>query len=112
MCYFFKDRRIHQENISREFDREMQEKVTAAKLLQGHIANLLPGVLQVIEPFLETENRDDLERTLGPWLSQEVAEEVGRMVDSQDLLEELVREILEDRAATYLKMSANEDKEG
>lgn len=95
---------------------EMQDKVTAAQLLQGHVASRLPGILQAIDPFEEERKEDErkraeIERTLAPWLSKEVAEEVGRMIDSQDLLEELVREILEDRAAKYIKICENEGKE-
>lgn len=95
---------------------EMQEKVTAAQLLERHVADRLPSVLQAIDPFEEErkedqKKREEIERTLGPWLSKEVAEEVGRMIDSQDLLEELVREILEDRAAKYFKICESEGKQ-
>lgn len=86
----------------------MMERITAAKLLQGHIADLLPAVLNSMEPYLEAENREELEKTLGPWLAQEVAEEVGNMIDSQELLEEIVREILEDRAARYFRLAEAE----
>lgn len=86
----------------------MQERVTAAKLLQAHIADLLPGVLASIDPYLDIENREKLECQLGPWLANEVAEEVGQMIDSRDLLEQIVREILEDRAARYSKMAERE----
>lgn len=94
----------------------MQEKVTAAQLLQSHVATRLPSILQTIDPFEDerkedAKKREEIERTLCPWLSKEVAEEVGRMIDSQDLLEELVREILEDRAAKYLKVCEAEGKE-
>lgn len=89
----------------------MTERVTAAKLLQGHIADLLPGVLNSIEPYLEADNREQLEIQLGPWLANEVAEEVGQMVDSRELLEEIVREILNDRAARYLKMAESPEPE-
>lgn len=89
----------------------MMERITAAKLLQGHIADLLPAVLNTLEPYLEAENRDELEKTLGPWLAQEVAEEVGNMIDSQELLEEIVREILEDRAARYFRLAELECKD-
>lgn len=89
----------------------MMERITAAKLLQGHIADLLPAVLNTMEPYLEAENRDELEKTLGPWLAQEVAEEVGNMIDSQELLEEIVREILEDRAARYFRLAELECKD-
>lgn len=89
-------------------DRELQERVTAAKLLQAHVADLLPGVLHSIEPYLDVENREQLERELGPWLANEVAEEVGQMIDSRALLEELVRQILVERGARYRQMAQQE----
>lgn len=103
-----KELRNRQEQLSKELDRDIQERTTAAKLLQGHIAELLPGVLKNIEQLTEASNRDDLERELGPWLAQEVAEEVGQMIDSRDLLEEIVREILRQRAEVYLTMLEND----
>lgn len=101
-------RRLEQEKISQELDKEMQERVTAAKLLQAHIADLLPGVLAAIDPYMDVENREKLERELGPWLANEVAEEVGQMIDSRELLEQIVQDILEDRAARFVKMSERE----
>lgn len=86
----------------------MQERVTAAKLLQAHVADLLPGVLHSIEPYMDVENREILEHELGPWLANEVAEEVGQMIDSRELLEELVRQILEERAVKYMQMANRE----
>lgn len=103
-----KEMRLRQDQISKELDRDMQERVTAAKLLQGHIAELLPGVLKNIEQLTEAENREELERELGPWLAKEVAEEVGQMIDSRDLLEEIVREILRQRAEVYLAMMSSD----
>ncbi|KAG4077051.1 hypothetical protein HA402_016038 [Bradysia odoriphaga] len=107
---------LHQDFSGRDGFMEMQDKVTAAQLLQDHVASRLPGILQAIDPFEEERKEDqkkkeEIERTLGPWLSKEVAEEVGRMIDSHELLEELVREILEDRAAKYLKICEKEGKE-
>lgn len=86
----------------------MQERVTAAKLLQAHIADLLPGVLASIDPYMDVVNRENLECELGPWLAHEVAEEIGQMIDSRELLEQIVQEILEDRAARYMKMAERE----
>lgn len=102
------ERRLEQERLGRELDRELQERVTAAKLLQSHVADLLPGVLHSIEPYMDVENREILEHELGPWLANEVAEEVGQMIDSRELLEELVRQILEERAAKYMQMANRE----
>lgn len=65
----------------------MQERVTAAKLLQGHIADLLPNVLKTIEQLKDADNRAKLEKQIGPWLAKEVAEEIGQMIDCKELLE-------------------------
>lgn len=71
----------------------MNERITAAKLLQGHIADLLPNVLESIESVREAENKEELQQKLTPWLAEEVASEIGQMVDSQELLLEIVREV-------------------
>lgn len=56
-------------------------------MLQGHIAELLPGILKDLDPLKESEDRALLEEQLKPWLAQQVAEEIGHMVDSRELLE-------------------------
>lgn len=91
-------------------DRQMQERVTAAKLLQGHIADLLPSVLESIESVRDAENKEELQRKLTPWLAEEVASEIGQMVDSRDLLLEIVKEVLQHRAELYAKFE-DEDKQ-
>lgn len=40
-----------------------------------------------IEPLQEEEDRELLEQQLKPWLAQEVAEEIGQIIDSRELLE-------------------------
>lgn len=83
-------RRLEQsENIIERSD-SMQERITAAKLLQGHIAELLPNVLESIESLRDAENKEDLQRKLTPWLAEEVATEIGQMIDSRELLLEIV----------------------
>jgi radial spoke head protein 3 len=84
---FDTDRRIAQDEITKKLDREMQERITAAKLLQGHIADLLPGVLKSMDQVKNAENQEELEKKLAPWLAQEVAKEIGQIIDSRDLLE-------------------------
>ena len=96
-----KVRRLNQEQISQELSREMDERVTAATLLQGHIADLLPGVLNTIEPYVEAANRVELEQNIGPWLAWEVAQEICQMINSRTLLEQIIREIFEERAKKY-----------
>ncbi|XP_063698063.1 uncharacterized protein LOC134829002 [Culicoides brevitarsis] len=107
-----KKRRLAQEKLTKDLDTEMEERVTAAKLLQGHIADLLPGVLEDIEPLKEAADRDNLEEQLRPWLAQEVAEEIGNMIDSRDLLEEIVKQVLKHRAELYTNLHrARQEKE-
>lgn len=112
----------------------MEQRVTAAKLLQGHIADLLPGVLEDIEPLRDVADRQQLEEQLRPWLAQEVAEEIGQMIDSRDLLEgeftiihplksmklhfcsffnqEIVKQVLKHRAELYTNLHrAQQDKD-
>lgn len=89
----------------------MNERITAAKLLQGHIADLLPSVLESIESVRDAENKEDLQEKLTPWLAEEVAAEIGQMVDSQELLLEIVKEVLQHRAELYAKFDHEERKE-
>lgn len=99
-----KKRRRVQDEITKSIDKEMQERVTAAKLLQGHINDLLPGILEQMEPLRDEEDRKLQEETLKPWLVEQVAEEIGQMIDSRDLLEEIVKQVLQHRAELYLNM--------
>lgn len=57
----------------------------------------------------DAENKEELQLKLTPWLAEEVASEIGQMVDSQDLLLEIVREVLQHRAEMYAKMDAAAD---
>lgn len=94
--------------MANELDRQMLERVTAAKLLQGHIADLLPSVLESIESVRDAENKEELQRKLTPWLAEEVASEIGQMIDSRDLLLEIVKEVLMHRAELYAKFEEDE----
>lgn len=83
-------KKLEEENRRRSFEvakRLNSSKPTAAQLLQDHIADLLPAVLEELEPLKDVDNRSELEEQLRPWLAQEVAEEIGQMIDSRDLLE-------------------------
>jgi len=55
-----KERRLRQDAIAKELDAEMQKSVTAAKLLQGHIASLVPEVLENIEPASDAVKKEQL----------------------------------------------------
>ncbi|KAL7051213.1 hypothetical protein ACKWTF_004385 [Chironomus riparius] len=88
---------------------QLNQRITAAKLLQGHIADLLPSVLESIESVRDAENKEDLQQKLTPWLAEEVASEIGQMVDSQELLLEIVKEVLQHRAEIYANFEQDDD---
>ncbi|XP_016956288.1 uncharacterized protein LOC108028814 isoform X2 [Drosophila biarmipes] len=96
-----KERRLRQDAIAKELDAEMQKSVTAAKLLQGHIASLVPEVLENIEPASDAVKKEQLMKSICPWLSAEVAEEVGHIVDSREILTAIIQEIIKQRAEVY-----------
>ncbi|XP_017863622.1 PREDICTED: putative uncharacterized protein DDB_G0289263 [Drosophila arizonae] len=97
-----KERRLRQDAIAKELDEEMQKSVTAAKLLQGHIASLVPEVLENIEPASDAVKKEQLMKEVCPWLSAEVAQEVGHIVDSREILTAIILEIIKQRAAAYI----------
>lgn len=96
-----KERRLRQDSIAKELDDEMSKNVTAAKLLQGHIASLLPEVLENLEPISDAVKKDKLEKSICPWLTKEVAEEVGHIIDSREILTAIIQEIIKERAEIY-----------
>uniref|UniRef100_A0A1B0CMC1 Uncharacterized protein n=1 Tax=Lutzomyia longipalpis TaxID=7200 RepID=A0A1B0CMC1_LUTLO len=98
------------ENSKESPGKVKNRRITAAKLLQDHIADLLPAILSSIQSVTEAENREELERQLRPWLAHEVAEEIGHMIDSKELLGEIVKEILRERAEFYGTISESESE--
>lgn len=67
-------------------------------------------MLENIESVRDAENKEELQKKLAPWLAQEVAEEIGQMIDSKDLLLEIVKEVLAHRAEQYSKCDEPEQE--
>lgn len=105
-----KERRLRQDEIANELDAKMQERVTAAKLLQGHIASLIPEVLENLDPLSDAAKKENMEKNIFPWLSKEVAEEVGHIIDSREILTVIIQEIIKQRAATYAGWTEPEER--
>ncbi|KAH8370035.1 hypothetical protein KR093_001987 [Drosophila rubida] len=105
-----KERRLRQDAIAKELDAEMQKSVTAAKLLQGHIASLVPEVLENIEPASDAVKKEQLMKEVCPWLSAEVAQEVGHIVDSREILTAIIQEIIKQRASAYMGYKEGESE--
>nr|CAI5852046.1 unnamed protein product [Callosobruchus analis] len=98
-----KKRRIAEAEAGLTAQKEMEERIAASVLMQGYMADLLPGVLEGLESegFLMDSIRKDLDESFMPWLLKEVTQELQDMVSSRDILTDIVREILENRAEIY-----------
>ncbi|XP_053663758.1 radial spoke head protein 3 homolog [Anopheles marshallii] len=101
-----RDRRFLQDKIARDLDLEMQERITAAKLLQGRLDEIVPDVLAAVDKIETEKDRAEFERQITPWLAKEVAHEVGQWIDANALLEDIIREILQHKKKL---LQANED---
>ncbi|XP_035789958.1 uncharacterized protein LOC118465651 [Anopheles albimanus] len=86
--------RFLQDKITLDLDREMQERIKAAKLLQGRIDELVPEVIAAADKLESEKDREEFERQITPWLAREVAREIGHFIDSKELLEDIIGEIL------------------
>ncbi|XP_058123138.1 radial spoke head protein 3 homolog [Anopheles ziemanni] len=89
-----RESRFLQDKIAHDLDREMQERITAAKLLQGRLDELVPEVVAAVDKLETEKDRAEFERQITPWLAKEVAHEIGQWIDSTELLEDIIREIL------------------
>uniref|UniRef100_A0A1B6DKY5 Radial spoke head protein 3 homolog n=1 Tax=Clastoptera arizonana TaxID=38151 RepID=A0A1B6DKY5_9HEMI len=100
------EKRIKENEEALRIQKETEERVAAAVLTSGYIAELLPSVLDGLKEsgFLLDDIRQDVEENFMTWLMGEVTLEMQRMVENKDLLTEIVREILETRAEIYRAM--------
>ncbi|CAG9825042.1 unnamed protein product [Phaedon cochleariae] len=98
-----KERRIQESQQGLQTQKEMEERIAGAVLMQGYMADLLPSVLSGLESegYLMDSIRKDLDEDFMPWLIKEVSSGMQEMVSSRDILTDIVREILEDRAEIY-----------
>ncbi|XP_047352169.1 flagellar radial spoke protein 3 isoform X4 [Vespa velutina] len=101
--------RQHEEAV--KIQKETEDRVAVAVLLTGYIAELLPAVLEGLKMsgFLLDEIKADVEEGFMPWLMKEVKKEMGNMIESRELLMEIIKEILENRAETYRKLGEEYD---
>ncbi|KAJ8985578.1 hypothetical protein NQ317_011542 [Molorchus minor] len=102
-----KERRMSELQEGLKIQKEMEERIAAAVLMQGYMANLLPSVIEGLESegFLLDYMRKDVDESFMPWLMKEVTHELQEMVSSRDVLADMVREILENRAEIYMALN-------
>nr|XP_023023899.1 radial spoke head protein 3 homolog [Leptinotarsa decemlineata] len=108
-----KERRIQECEAGLQAQKDMEERIAAAVLMQGYMANLLPSVLEGLETdgFLLDSIKQDLDEGFMPWLLKEVSHELQDVVSSRDILTDIVKEILENRAEIYQALNKEYPKE-
>ncbi|XP_011873030.1 PREDICTED: radial spoke head protein 3 homolog isoform X2 [Vollenhovia emeryi] len=106
-----KEQRLKEHERTMKAQQETEERVAAAVLLTGYIAELLPAVLEGLKMsgYLLDEIKADVEEGFMPWLMKEVKKEMGNVIESRELLMEIIREILENRAQTYRQLGEEYD---
>lgn len=106
-----KTRRVKEQEDAIRVQQETEDRVAASVLLTGYIAELLPAVLEGLKMsgVLLDEIKADAEDGFMPWLMTEVKKEVGSMIDSRELLIDIIKEILENRAETYRRLGEEYD---
>lgn len=87
------------ENANRNDD---DENINAAKLLHNYVSTRLPDVLSAVDADINNIHLLEVDANFQPWLAQEIATEVGQMIDSPEELSKLVKTIVEQRAEHYL----------
>ncbi|XP_044597291.1 radial spoke head protein 3 homolog isoform X2 [Cotesia glomerata] len=110
-----KEQRLKQHDEALKIQEETKERVAAAVLLTGYVAELLPSVLDRLKMsgYLLEEIKEEMGKGEGfiPWLVSEVKKEMDTMVDSKELLEDIIKEILENRAEVYRKQAEDYEEE-
>ncbi|XP_044749382.1 radial spoke head protein 3 homolog [Coccinella septempunctata] len=98
-----KERRIKDYEEGIKVQKEMEERIAASVLMQGYLADLLPSVLEGLESegVLLDNIKQDIDNTFMPWLMKEVTNELEDIVSSRDILSDIVRDILENKAEIY-----------
>lgn len=88
-------------------DSPRNDEINAAKLLNSYVSTKLPEVLGSVDAEINSKHISSIGNNFQPWLAHEIASEVGQMIDSRDSLENLVKNIIENRAEIYLKQEIN-----
>ncbi|KAJ9581107.1 hypothetical protein L9F63_023712, partial [Diploptera punctata] len=108
-----KDNRLKEFKDASSQQKEAEERIAAAVLSHGYLADLLPSVLEGLKEagYLIDDIKIGTEEGFMPWLMNEVKQEMNHMVSSRDILTDIVREILETRAEIYRVMGEEDAKE-
>ncbi|XP_039294011.1 radial spoke head protein 3 homolog B [Nilaparvata lugens] len=106
-----KDRRITEHMRACELQKEVEERVAAAVLTTGYIADLLPSVLEGLNlsGYLRDNIKEDVENNFLSWIMQEVTLEMRKVVDNRDILSDIVREVLVKTSTLYEQSNELDD---
>ncbi|XP_022127879.2 radial spoke head protein 3 homolog B isoform X1 [Pieris rapae] len=98
-----KERRVAEARAAAISAQEARQRVAAATLVQGYVAELLPSVLAGLRDagYLVRRLHRGVEEEFMPWLIEEVSKEIESIITSRDVITEIVREVTEARADLY-----------
>lgn len=80
------------------------DHINATMLLENYLSTLLPDILVSLADINQIGLDDEY---LKPWLANEIATEIGGIIDSRESLEKLIKDIVETRAVS--NTSANKE---
>ncbi|XP_076255056.1 radial spoke head protein 3 isoform X2 [Rhynchophorus ferrugineus] len=108
-----KERRLSEHEEGVKLQKIMEERIAASVLMQGYMADLLPSVIEGLESegFMTDNVKEDIDESFMPWLIKEVTNELQDLVCSRDVLSDIVREILENRAEIYKALNKEQSAE-
>ncbi|VVC95834.1 unnamed protein product [Leptidea sinapis] len=86
-----KERRVAEGRAARTAALEARQRVAAAALVQGYVAELLPAVLAGLRDagYLVRRLRAGVQEEFMPWLVQEVSEEIESLITSRDVITDI-----------------------
>jgi hypothetical protein len=103
-----KEERMKQQREILRKEKETADKIAARAFAQSYLADLVPSVFGTLADngyFYDPVERD-IEQGLLPWLSEEVAKNLGKSVTARTLLDHIIREIIKTRSSAWAEADA------
>jgi hypothetical protein len=103
-----KEERMKQQREILRKEKETADKIAARAFAQSYLADLVPSVFGTLADngyFYDPVERD-IEQGLLPWLSEEVAKNLGKSVTARTLLDHILHELIKKRSSAWAAAEA------
>lgn len=101
-----KNRRMKQQDEMVRKEKETAAKIAARAFAQSYLADLVPSVFGTLTEngyFYDPVERE-VERSFLPWLMDSVDEQLTKTVNSRELLDELLQQIIAQRQEQFVEL--------